>query len=119
MKAFVTARYFDVCCVSCFNVFMIYYFRPVSREIFLDILKNATFYTQFLIAPFGLPIGSSDCYGGESKAFEEFNATYHQWEELVSRVLYKSRNIPGTTIMSSYYFHFFCLMTEFVFRCLL
>ena len=70
-------------------------FRAIPKQLFANILSQTQFFTQYLLAPFGLPFGVEQACGGAEKAFELFSAEYHQWEEIVTRLLYLSRGIPG------------------------
>jgi len=70
--------------------------KPVPKPSFLDVLYQTAFLTQYFVAPFGLPKSCLDTFGSSSETgLDTYTEVYHQWEEIVSRVLYSSRGIPG------------------------
>lgn len=96
--------------------------KPVSKRVFLDVLHQTSFLTQFFVAPFGLPKSCLDTFGSSSEiGVDVYTEIYHQWEEIVSRVLYSSRGIPGLSDLVLFIFmtciqnHVFWLCCRFLY----
>jgi len=60
-------------------------------------LKETAFFTQYVVAPFGLPANS----GAHPGAVDSFTNIYHSWEESVSRILYNARGVADSSIAAS------------------
>ena len=74
--------------------------KPLGREDFLKVYKEAVLLTQLLFAPFGLAESTVDILGAD-KALELYTAVFQQYEDLVSKRVFTIRGFDDDRIIAS------------------
>lgn len=78
--------------------------KPLRKDHFKKVLKDTAFFTRMIVAPYGTLDVLGTAFGGDSQAIKMISDCYHSWEEVVSRVLYLSKGVPGASLVCWYRF---------------
>jgi hypothetical protein len=74
--------------------------KPLPKEEFLSVYKEAVLLTQLLFAPVGLAEDASDILG-EEDALTTYTSEFQQFEDLVSKRIFSIRGYEDDRIIAS------------------
>lgn len=74
--------------------------KPLPKQDFLQVYKEAVLLTQLLFAPFGLADSTVDILG-QNTALELYTSVFQQFEDLVSKRIFTIRGFEDDRIIAS------------------
>jgi hypothetical protein len=74
--------------------------RPLPKEEFLSVYREAVLLTQLLFAPFGLAEDTVDVLGS-TNAMDAHTSVFQQFEDLVSKRIFSLRGYDDERIIAS------------------
>lgn len=75
--------------------------EPLSKEDFLTVYKESILLIQLIFAPFGITESSLDVIGDEEKVIEMYSTVFQQYEDIVSKRLFKIKGYDDDRIIAS------------------
>ena len=75
--------------------------EPLSKEEFLSVYKDSILLIQLIFAPFGITENSIHVVGSEEKVIEMYSSVFQQYEDIVSKRLFKLKGYDDDRIIAS------------------